>query len=171
MLAEQRLLGIYVLVMASTLVCPKLGQVQNTMIPTGLGVSAPFHVLPSGPREHGISTREVVLRSRGEAWMDPSRTVRCEGMTTRSRFRRAPGREGAAVAVMHAYPWRGDVVLCDVPNVCPPPPRRPRKALMGLCQGGVFTFGAHLTGPTHTACSHRWQPDSTAVDTLPGLTL
>lgn len=43
MVSEQRLLGIYVLVMATEAVCTKIANVQSAMIPTGLGVSGTNH--------------------------------------------------------------------------------------------------------------------------------
>lgn len=39
MLTEQRLLGTYVLVMATEALCPRISQVQTATVPTGLGVS------------------------------------------------------------------------------------------------------------------------------------
>lgn len=39
MLTEQRLLGTYVLVMATEALCPRISQVQTATVPTGLAVS------------------------------------------------------------------------------------------------------------------------------------
>lgn len=38
MVSEQRLLGIYVLVMATEALCTKIAHVQSAVVPTGLGV-------------------------------------------------------------------------------------------------------------------------------------